>query len=37
MSYGTRAILAVHGHDQREWEFAQKFDLPIIEVVKGGE
>ncbi|MDR2531794.1 MAG: leucine--tRNA ligase [Oscillospiraceae bacterium] len=36
MSYGTGAIMAVPGHDQRDWEFAKKFNLPIIEVVKGG-
>lgn len=35
-SYGTGAIMAVPGHDTRDWEFAQKFHLPIIEVVKGG-
>ena len=36
-SYGTGAIMAVPGHDQRDWEFAKKFSLPIIEVVKGGD
>lgn len=35
--YGTGAIMAVPGHDQRDWEFAQQFELPIIEVVKGGD
>ncbi|MCD8011190.1 MAG: leucine--tRNA ligase [Lachnospiraceae bacterium] len=36
MSYGTGAIMAVPGHDDRDWEFAKKFDLPIIEVIAGG-
>ncbi len=37
ISYGTGAIMAVPGHDSRDWEFAKKFELPIIEVVKGGD
>ena len=36
MSYGTGAIMAVPGHDQRDWEFAKTFGLPIIEVIEGG-
>ncbi len=35
-SYGTGAIMAVPAHDTRDWDFAKKFGLPIIEVVKGG-
>lgn len=36
VSYGTGAIMAVPAHDTRDWAFAKKFNLPIIEVVKGG-
>ncbi len=36
VSYGTGAIMAVPAHDDRDWDFAKKFGLPIIEVVKGG-
>src|SRR5690606_40130087 len=35
--YGTGAIMAVPGHDQRDWEFAKQFELPIVEVVEGGD
>jgi len=35
-TYGTGAIMAVPGHDQRDYDFAKKFDLPIIEVISGG-
>lgn len=37
MTYGTGAIMAVPGHDQRDWEFATKFDMPIVEVIQGGD
>ncbi len=37
MSYGTGAIMAVPGHDQRDWEFAKKFHMPIVEVIQGGD
>jgi leucyl-tRNA synthetase len=36
-SYGTGAIMAVPAHDTRDWDFAKKFGLPIIEVVQGGD
>jgi leucyl-tRNA synthetase len=36
-TYGTGAIMAVPGHDQRDWDFARKFGLPIVEVVSGGD
>jgi leucyl-tRNA synthetase len=35
--YGTGAIMAVPGHDERDWAFARRFDLPIVEVVEGGD
>ncbi|MEK3991543.1 leucine--tRNA ligase [Robertmurraya sp. FSL R5-0851] len=37
VSYGTGAIMAVPGHDERDYEFAKKFELPIVEVVAGGD
>ncbi len=37
MSYGTGIVMGVPGHDQRDWDFATKFNLPIIEVVSGGD
>ena len=37
MTYGTGAIMAVPGHDQRDWEFATKFGIEIIEVISGGD
>ncbi|WMJ88209.1 leucine--tRNA ligase [Anaerocolumna sp. MB42-C2] len=37
MTYGTGAIMAVPAHDERDWDFAKKFNLPIIEVVAGGD
>ncbi len=37
VTYGTGAIMAVPAHDTRDWDFAKKFNLPIIEVVAGGE
>jgi leucyl-tRNA synthetase len=36
VTYGTGAIMAVPGHDERDWEFARTFDLPIVEVISGG-
>jgi len=37
MNYGTGAIMAVPAHDERDYEFANKFNIPIIEVIKGGD
>src|SRR5678810_1500816 len=37
MGYGTGAIMAVPGHDERDWEFARKMGLPIREAVRGGD
>src|SRR5436189_4884941 len=37
MEYGTGAIMAVPGHDERDYEFAEAFDLPITRVIEGGE
>ena len=37
MGYGTGCVMGVPGHDQRDWDFATKFGLPIIEVVEGGD
>ena len=37
ITYGTGIIMGVPGHDQRDWDFAAKFGLPIVEVVKGGD
>ncbi len=37
MGYGTGAIMAVPAHDERDWEFAKKFGIDIIEVIKGGD
>jgi leucyl-tRNA synthetase len=36
-TYGTGAIMAVPGHDQRDWEFARQFGLPVVEVISGGD
>ena len=37
MGYGTGVVMGVPGHDQRDWDFAKKFGLPIVEVVAGGD
>ena len=37
MTYGTGSIMAVPAHDERDWDFAKKFNLPIVEVVGGGD
>ena len=37
ITYGTGIVMGVPGHDQRDWDFATKFGLPIVEVVKGGD
>lgn len=37
MGYGTGAIMAVPAHDERDWAFAKKYDLPIVEVISGGD
>ncbi len=37
ISYGTGAIMAVPGHDERDWRFARKYDLPVVEVISGGD
>ena len=37
IGYGTGIVMGVPGHDQRDWDFAKKFGLPIVEVVKGGD
>ncbi|MDD7673145.1 MAG: leucine--tRNA ligase [Clostridia bacterium] len=37
MGYGTGIVMGVPGHDQRDWDFAKKFGLPIVEVVAGGD
>jgi leucyl-tRNA synthetase len=37
ITYGTGIVMGVPGHDQRDWDFAKKFGVPIIEVVKGGD